>query len=559
MLESLYIKNIALIKELNITFNKGFTVFTGETGAGKSIIIDSIGLLLGKSISRELIRSGEEHASVSCIITELDEGRLRTLSEFGFSPDDDGACYFSKDISKSARNVQRINGRPVNAGASREIINSLVTIHGQNDTHSLFDPKNHIKILDAFAKNADLIAEYTVIYNKLRETDAKIYELQRNDAEKLRRADMLRFQAEEIRAARLKPGEQDALLEKKKLLLASEKIAKSARIAYKAIYSNEKGASATDLLSKALISLENLTSFFPSLEDCPERINEIISELTDIAERVNEVMPDSDQNPTELLDKLEGRLAQIEKACRKYGATESDVLSYLKEIMQELDEMENSSEILHNLSKESERLRREAYEIADRISESRTLSASLVSGKICDVLAFLDMPSVKFEVTVKRSEVLLASGNDIVEFLVSPNPGEPLLPMAKIASGGELARIMLAIKSVLTESDKISTVIFDEIDTGISGKTSRKVGIKLKALSRTAQVICVTHSAQIASLADTHIKISKSTENGRTETSVKVLTEDERIEEVARILGGINITESQKITASELISEGRKL
>ena len=559
MLESLYIKNIALIKELNIPFKKGFTVFTGETGAGKSIIIDSIGLLLGKSISRELIRSGEENASVSCIISELDDSRINTLADCGFMPDDDGSCFFSKDISRSTRNVQRINGRPVSAGVSKEIINSLITIHGQNDTHSLFNPKNHIKILDSFAKNADLIQSYTEIYNKIRTADAKIAELQRNDAEKLRRADMLRFQAEEIKSAKLKPGEEQALLEKKKLLLASEKIAKSARIAYKAIYSNEKGASATDLLSKALTSIENLTTYFPNLEDCPEKISEIIAELTDISERVAEVMPDSEENPTELLDKLENRLAQIEKLCKKYGTTETDVLSYLKEITLELEEMENSSDTLDRLTRESEVLRRNAIEIANRISDTRIKAAANVSTKICSVLAFLDMPSVRFEVCVTHSDTLLADGTDIVEFLVSPNPGEPLLPMAKIASGGELARIMLAIKSVLTESDKIATVIFDEIDTGISGKTSRKVGIKLKELSKSAQVICVTHSAQIASLADTHIKISKNTVNERTETSVNILSDEERIDEIARILGGINITESQKITASELISEGRKL
>lgn len=559
MLDSLYIKNIALIKELNIPFQKGFTVFTGETGAGKSIIIDSIGLLLGKSISRELIRSGEDCASVSCIISDFDEAGTQQLSDYGFSSDDDGICFFSKDISRSSRNVQRINGRPVNAGISKELLSSMITIHGQNDTHSLFNPKNHIKILDTFAKNADLVGQYNDVYSAFRLTQSKITELQRDDAEKLRRADMLRFQAEEIKAAKLKPGEEEALLEKKKLLLASERIAKSARIAYRAIYNNEKGPSATDLLSKALTSIENLTAFFPNLEDCPSKISEMISELTDIAERVTEVMPDSDENPTELLDKLETRLDQIERMCRKYGSTEADVVAYLNKINEELDEMENSSEKLEKLQKELTEITASAINLAERISKTRKDAANRVSEKICEVLAFLDMPSVRFEVSVAHSDSLLADGTDIVEFLVSTNPGEPLLPMTKIASGGELARIMLAIKSVLTESDKISTVIFDEIDTGISGKTSRKVGIKLKELSRYTQVICVTHSAQIASLADTHIKISKNTVDGRAETSVKVLTDEERVDEIARILGGINITESQKITASELISEGRKL
>jgi DNA repair protein RecN (Recombination protein N) len=481
------------------------------------------------------------------------------LTDAGFPPDEDGICFFSKDISKNSRNTQRINGRPVNAGISKELISSLITIHGQNDTHSLFNPKNHIKILDSFAKNTKLLDEYSEIYTALRSIQNKINELQQNDSEKLRRADMLRFQANEIRAAKLKPGEEDALLEKKKILLSFEKIAKNARIAYKAIYSNEKGASATDLLSRALTSVEALTEFYPELSDCPTKINDMISELTDIAERVTEVMPDSDENPTALLDKLETRLELIERTCRKYGSTEADVLDYLNKINQELDEMENSGDRLLQLQDEFSRLNSDATKLAEKISQTRIDAAKNASSKICEVLTFLDMPSVRFEVSVTRSDDLLPDGFDTVEFLVSPNPGEPLLPMARIASGGELARIMLAIKSVLTESDRISTVIFDEIDTGISGKTSRKVGIKLKELSRHAQVICVTHSAQIASLADTHIKISKNTVNGRAETSVKVLTDDERIEEIARILGGINITESQKNTASELISEGRKL
>lgn len=559
MIESLYIKNIALIKELNIGFDKGFTVFTGETGAGKSIIIDSIGLILGKPTSRELIRTGEDTASVSCVVSELDDEKLEMLTNAGFSYDEDRTCLFSKDISNTSRSVSRINSRPVTAGVSRELIGSLITIHGQNDNQALFDSKNHIRILDSFAKNTELLDEYTSVYSKIKEVGTKISELEKNDSERLRRADMLRFQVEEIKSARLKLGEENELLEKKRLLLASERIMKSARIAYRAIYSNEKGVSATDLLSKALISVENLAAFFPSLEDCTETLTGIISELTDIAERVSEVMPDAEENPTELLDKLEDRLNTIEKMRRKYGADEAEILSYMKSASAELEEMENSSEIIADLKKQKATLTENATEIAEKLSASRKIAADSVSSKVCEVLAFLDMPGVRFSVNVEHSEALLSDGMDVIEFLISPNPGEPLLPMTKIASGGELARIMLAIKSVLAESDRIPTVIFDEVDTGVSGKTSRKVGIKLKDLSKSTQVICVTHSAQIASLADTHIKISKRTVDGRAETSVKVLSKDERIDEIARILGGIEITASQKATAAELIAEGLSL
>ncbi len=558
MLESLYIKNIALIKELNIEFKSGFTVFTGETGAGKSIIIDSIGLLLGKHTSRELIRTGEESAHVSGVITTDDGEKLSAFEEAGISPDD-GAFLFSKDISRSSRNSSRINSRPVSASISRELIGSLMTIHGQNDNQSLFDPKNHIKILDSFAKNDGIMQVYRELYIKIRELDMKISALKRNDAENLRRSDMLRFQAEEIKSARVKIGEEKALLEKKKLLLASEKIMKSARIVYRALYSNEKGVSACDLISKAETSAENLSEFFPELSDCGEKLEGILSELRDIAERVRDVMPEEEENPTEALDKIEDRLNTLEKLYRKYGAGEKEVLEYYKEITDEISEMDNSEELIGNLGKERDKLINEAKSIADDLSETRKKAAIVISEKVSEVLKFLDMPSVRFSVDIKQSDELLQSGTDIVEFLISPNPGEPLLPMAKIASGGELARIMLALKSVLSESDRIPTVIFDEIDTGISGKTSRKVGIKLKELSKFAQVICVTHSAQIASLADTHIKISKKSTENRTETSICELTYEERIDEVARILGGIEITKSQRETARELIAEGATL
>ncbi len=558
MLESLYIKNIALIRELDLEFKKGFTVFTGETGAGKSIIIDSIGLLLGKSTSRELIRTGEESAHVSGLFANIGDDKITMFSDAGFTPEDD-AFIFSKDISRSSRNTSRINGRPVSQNTSRELISSLITIHGQNDNQSLFDPKNHIVILDSFAKNGELLETYRKLYVKLRELDMKILALKKDDAEKLRRSDMLRFQAEEIKSAHLKVGEEAALLEKKRLLLSSEKIMKSARLVYRALYSNEKGVSATDLISKAQSSAENLAEFFPGLSDCSEKLSEILSELCDISERVRDVMPDEEENPTEALDKIEDRLNVIEKLHRKYGQDEKTILDYLKKISEEINEMENSDALITELTKEKKKYTFAAELTAKKLTESRQNAAKTVSDKISEVLSYLDMPSVRFSVDIKTDSELNPLGIDKVEFLISTNPGEPLLSMAKIASGGELARIMLSIKSVLAESDRIPTVIFDEVDTGISGKTSRKVGKKLKELSKSAQVICVTHSAQIASLADTHLKISKQTVGDRTETSVTELSYEERVEEVARILGGIEITKTQRETARELISESETL
>ncbi len=559
MLDSLYIKNIALIKELNISFRPGFTVFTGETGAGKSIIIDSIGLILGKPVKREIIRTGEETALVSGVFTELDDDKLEPFKEAGFSPDEDGSFMFSKEITRSARNMSRINTRPVPAGTSRELIGAIMTIHGQNENQALFDSANHIKILDSYAKNDAVLERYSMLYSKIRELDAEIKKLQQNDAEKLRRADMLRFQSNEIRSAHVKQGEESELLEKKKLLLASEKIIKSARIVYRALYSNEKGVSAVDLLSKARLSVQNLASFFSDLSECSAEIDDIISRLTDIAERARDVAPDEEENPTEALDRIESRLDTLEKLHKKYGATENDIFLYLEEITKELSYIENSELLIEELTHEKEKYTHEALTVAEELSSLRRKSADTLSENVSDVLRFLDMPSVCFSVSLEREEILKKDGLDKVEFLLSPNPGESLLPMSRIASGGELSRIMLALKSVLAESDRIPTVIFDEIDAGISGKTSRKVGIKLKELSKKTQIICVTHSAQIASLADTHVKISKKQVGERTETELNVLTHDERVAELARILGSIEITKSQRETAAELIAEGLTL
>lgn len=553
MLDSLYIKNVALIRELNVELSDGFTVFTGETGAGKSIIIDSIGLLLGKNVSKDLIRSGEDDASVSGIISGIDEEKKLFLREYGLSPDSEDLLFIQKDISRASKSATRINARTVTSSIQKEVIPSFINIHGQNEGQALFKTKNQISILDSFADDEELLIKYSEIYKKLKETEKLLSKLKDDDSEMLRRADMLRFQAEDIKSAKLRIGESEELEENKKRLLADEKIRKYASLAYRAIYSNEKGMSATDMLGKASSAIDYLISYFPSLEGCDEKMAEIISELTDIAEKVRETLPEHDEDPSVLLDKIESRLDRIEKLKRKYSKDEAEILDYLKNISEELDRMENSSILIEKYTAELDTLKTKALEYAEEIHSLRQKSAKEISLRICDVLAFLDMPKVKFEIEVRHTDKLLPNGCDEIEFMISPNPGEPLLPMEKIASGGELSRIMLAVKSVLAENDRIPTLIFDEIDTGISGKTSRKIGIKLKELSKHAQIICITHSAQIASLADTHFKISKTEANGRTETTLKKLTLNERVDEIARILGGIEITDTQRKTAAELI------
>lgn len=553
MLDSLYIKNIALIKELNIEFDKGFTVFTGETGAGKSIIIDSIGMLLGKNVSKDMIRSGEEDASVSGIISDIDDEKKLFLNGLGVTPDSENIIYIQKDISKSTRSSTRLNSRPIPSSLQKEIAPVFINIHGQNEGQELFKSKNQINILDSFVDRSDLFKKYSELYKEMREIEKLLADLKEDDSEKLRRADMLRFQAEDIKSAKLRAGESNELEESKKRLLANEKIRKYSSLAYRAIYNNEKGMSATDMLSKAASAIDFLTSYFPSLQGCDEKLTGIISELTDIAERVKETMPEYEDDPTAMLDRIETRLDRIEKLKRKYGADEESIIAYLKSITDELESMENSAVLIEEYTAKVATIQKEAFAVAQKIHALRVERAKDISVKICDVLNFLDMPKVKFEIAVHNTGTLIQTGCDEVEFMISPNPGEPLLPMEKIASGGELSRIMLAVKSVLAEKDRVPTLIFDEIDTGISGKTSRKIGIKLKELSKHAQIICITHSAQIASLADTHFKISKTEINGRTETTLKSLSLDERVDEVARILGGIEITETQRRTALELI------
>lgn len=553
MLDALFIKNVALIKELNIQLNNGFTVFTGETGAGKSIIIDSIGLLLGKGVSKDIIRSGEESATVSGIISEIDDEKISLLSDFGISCDDEKSICVQKDISRSSKSVTRINGRNITASMQRETVSHFITIHGQNDGQSLFKAKNLLNIIDSFVSEKALLDEYKSLYTQIRNLEKTIFELEIDDSEKLKRVDMLKFQLEDIKSAKLRSGESAELEEKKKRLLADEKIRKYSNLAYRAIYNNEKGLSATDLLSKAVSAIDYLSEFYPSLSGKNEKIEDMISELTDIAETINEITPEYDDDPTVLIDKIEARLDTIDRLKRKYGADESQIIEYSKAITKELENIENSSLLIESYTNELLIIKKKALDIAKKISDSRKACARTISNKVCDVLSFLDMPGVKFDIDIHSVDKLLPDGCDEIAFLISPNPGEPLMPIDKIASGGELSRILLAIKSVIADEDRIPTVIFDEIDSGVSGKTSRKIGIKLKELSRTSQVICITHSAQIASLADTHIKISKSEQSGRTETSVKELDLQERIEEIARILGGIEITDTQRKTALELI------
>ncbi len=560
MLTSLHIENIAVIKSADLDLSEGFTVLTGETGAGKSIIIDSIGLIKGSKPSRELIRSGEEQALVSAIFEPDDETSER-LGELGLAPDEDGLLMVTRTINTSGKSGAKVNGRTVPLSLLREATGHLIGIHGQHDNITLLNPESHIELLDGFAGVS--LAEYERSYDRFSEINRRIAELCKNEREKTQRAEFLRFQIDEIESAKLKPGEEEELAKKRAQLQNREKVTRLAKLVSSSLYRNEKGTAALDKVKRSIKALDALSAVIPEAEELSARLDALTYELEDIAIIADGFADDSDDDPTILLDRLETRLDTIEKLERRFGDTVADVLSYLARAKDELESIETSDERLADLRLERDSLLPLMAAQAEELSERRMKAARELELRIVEELAFLDMKGVQFSASVVRRDEtddqseFSRRGVDDVEFLISTNRGEPLKPLAKIASGGELARIMLAVKTVLADRDRIGTLIFDEVDAGVSGKTSQKLGIKLRDLARAGrtQVLCVTHSAQIAAVADSHLLISKKDENGRTFTTVESLNEEGRISEIARIMGGITVTERLIETAREMLHE----
>ena len=554
MLESLHIENIAVVKALDVDFSSGLTVLTGETGAGKSIIIDSLNLLLGGRADRELIRSGESRAEVSALFRGLSVGAVQTMSELGFSSADD-CVMLSRSLTATSSSA-RVNGRAVTLSVLREIAEQLFNIHGQNDNQQLLDPRNHVCLLDAYANCDETLARYGELYRKILHKRTELDCLVRDAREQYRMREMLRFQVQEIDAAKLRVGEEQALEELIKRLHNAERIDKSRALVAKALKGGDKGMGAIYLTDRAAGALEAIAESIPEAAALANRLREVCYELEDVSETVEDVVNLGDENPTLKLDRAEGRLALIERLKKKYGNTTEEILAFRNDAAERLDRIDHADERREDMENELAALSAEAQSLAEQLRTARQKAAVRLRHEVSETLSFLDMPKVRFDVSVQPTEDFNAHGRDAVEFLISTNPGEPMMPMAKIASGGELARIMLSLKNVLNRSDGVDTVIFDEIDTGISGKTSRKVGIKLKEIGRDSQVICVTHSAQIASLSHNHLYIAKREVDGRAETTLRALDHEGRVEEIARILGGIEITEAQRAAAREMIAEG---
>lgn len=557
MLQSLHIENIAVIKSLDLDLGEGFSVLSGETGAGKSIILDSLNLLLGNRVSRDLIRTGESRAAVAAVFADLPPAVVAAVEEMGFACEG-GELMLSRTLSADGRGSARLNGQAIPVAMQKEIGRLLLNIHGQNDNQKLLQKSSHAALLDAFAHDEREMEEYRAAYRAYLACRDALRECDRDAASAAQLRDVLEFQIREISAARLKVGEEEKLTQERNKLQNIEKISKQVKFTHYALQGSEK--SAVVLLERAAASLRQITAVLPECEELAERLVSCRYEIEDIAETVRELGGDDalNEDPTAALNRIESRLDTISKLERKYGADIAAVLAFRDSAKEKLDALENADERREALAKALKAAEKTLSEAAARLTVARRRASAEMTSGIGEVLRFLDMPRVHFDVRIapiEGKEPYRPDGGDDVEFLISTNPGEPLLPMIRIASGGELSRIMLAVKSVLSGADGVPTVVFDEVDTGVSGKTSRKIGIKLKTIAREVQVLCVTHSAQIVSLADHHFYIYKEEVAGRTETRVRELEAEERVEEIARILGGMQVTEAQRESARELMKE----
>ena len=567
MLLSLHIENIAVAQKIDIEFKNGFIVLTGETGAGKSIIINSLNLILGAKPSKEMIRKGAANAMVSALFGDFDEVAAKKIAELGIETDPSENCILiQRNITEDGKSSSKINGRSISVSLLKELSKLLINIHGQHDTHNLLPPSNHIFFLDSFAEIDREIGEYLIIYNKANNIKNKISELSQDEKDKRRTIDLIKYQINDIESAKLKPGEEEKLEENKKYIQNSEKIIKAMKVIQSSLAYSEKGISAADQMKRAVSALKRVSDFIPAAREYTDRLEDCIAEVIDIAELAAGNAPgefdgfEDLQNPTEKLDEIENRLYQISKLKAKYGTSIDDILEYKNKISEDLDNIIFAGEKTEALKAELAKETRKLEASANILSVKRKKAAKILERKIMDELKFLEMSKVLFEVKIEKNVegdggVRYASrGGDIVEFAIATNPGEPARALEKIASGGELSRIMLAIKSVFAKKDGVDTLVFDEIDSGISGRTAEKVGVKLKSIAGDIQVVCVTHSAQIASLADSHYLIEKREINGRSATDIKELSKDERIKEIARIMGGITITETVMNTAAEMVN-----
>lgn len=557
VLSQLYIENIAVIEKATIEFHKGLNILTGETGAGKSIIIDSMHGILGERTSKDMVRNGAESAFVSGLFTDLTDQAIGKLQELGFQPEEDGSVLVQRTIQAEGKSVCRINGRPATVSALKELGKTLMNIHGQHESYHLLSPELHIHYIDESGDLNALVQEYRSVYQELKQIQSEIGAHATDEAEKLRRIDLLTYQIEELEQANLRENEKEELMERKTTMMHAEKIASAITAAKSALDGDESFDGVLSTLTAITASLQDSEPYLPALNPIIQKLHELSYGLEDVSEALREQESQIEFDASELLE-IETRLDLLYRLSIKYGQTTEEMLAFLEQCRQELNQINHSEETLIQLNETYEILKEKAIQLAKTLSDKRKKTAEQFTKKVKHELQFLNMPGIEFQVEQERVP-LNSNGCDKIQFLISVNPGEPAKPIAKIASGGELSRIMLAIQTVLSAHDDLDTMIFDEVDTGISGSAAQKVGLKLHEVSKYAQVICITHLAQIACLADYHLLIQKQVTENKTYTQVIPLSREAQTKEIARMIGGEAITPLLLQNAQEMIDSAKQL
>lgn len=554
MLTNLSIRNIAVIDKLEVSFGEGLSVLTGETGAGKSIIIDSINMILGSRSSKELVRYGTDKAVVQAVFDA--NPKASALLEENDIDVEDNQIIISRYLTKDGKSVAKINGMAVTLNLLRTVADLLINIHGQHDNQALLTPDRHVTFLDAYAKNEDLLEEYSKIYTRMNEIRHSLKKFNIDETEKMHRIDLLEYQIKEISTANLTKGEEDELKEQRELLVNAEALSQSISVAYSALYDSENEPSAYDGISMAVDALGKVSHLNDTLKGIYDSLSEAMYSIEDSAHELKSFGDSVEYDPQTLND-IEERLDIISKLKRKYGGSIDEIIRFGENAQKELDDIVLGDERTEQLKTELDKTVAELKAAGAKITAARKKAAKALSEGIEAALHELNMDKASFNVSVMPKNEFAPNGMDDVEFLISTNPGEPEKPLVKIASGGELSRVMLAIKSIIASSDDVGTLIFDEIDTGVSGRAAVKITNKLKEIGKTKQVICISHLPQMASAADNHYLISKNVDGELASTSLTELDEQGRIEELARIIDGNNMTEAAVNHAKELLANNR--
>ncbi|MBQ2287039.1 MAG: DNA repair protein RecN [Clostridia bacterium] len=555
MLKFLHIENIAVIESSDIEFTEGFNVLTGETGAGKSIVIDAINAVLGERTSKELIRAGCDTAEVSAVFGNFDDGVISILNEYGVTPDDDGNIIIRRRLSQSGKGLIKLNNRPVTVTELKSIGKLLVNIHGQHDSQSLLDPEKHINYIDAVANDEPVKEKYYAEFKELNRIRRELESLETDEDEKLRQTELLKYQINELSLANIRVGEYAELKRKLDIARDYETTVSALAAAYTALKGNDEENGAVSLVEDAVKSISGLKN--AEWEKQSARLNDIKAEIEEVSFVLSDFLDNTEYSDIDS-DTVNARLDFLDKLMLKYGDGEENLLNYLSDAEKKLEKLDFSDKKIAELSEQLDLATEKLIKFGEKLTEVRNKASGQFSSQVCDILNYLNMPQVRFSVKTEKGRYT-KNGCDNIEFMISANKGESEKPLAKIASGGELSRVMLAIKSVLLDNDKVGTMIFDEIDTGISGYTAGKVGIQLKKVSENRQVICVTHLAQIAAMADNHLLIEKNVSSARTFTKVSPLSYEERINEIARIMSGAEMTENLYNSAKELLDRSRTI